>query len=78
MKIQSTVIPRFRRQRGSVVLILVILLVIMTMLAAANSSDLYQLHRELNLLDRRQVGRLEQVSTNAPAAAVAPAKPESK
>jgi Tfp pilus assembly protein PilX len=78
MKIQPLIRSRFRRQRGSIVLILVILLVIMTMLAAASSSALSQLHQELNLLDRRQVGRLDTVSTNAAAAPIGSAKPESK
>jgi Tfp pilus assembly protein PilX len=67
-----------RRQRGSAVLVLLILLVIMTLLAAANSSALLHLRREVNLLEHRQVGRLNATPTNAVAAAVSPAKPESK
>jgi Tfp pilus assembly protein PilX len=53
------------RQSGSVVLVLLILLVIMAMLATANSSTLLHLHRELKLLDQRQVERLNASQTNA-------------
>jgi Tfp pilus assembly protein PilX len=67
-----------RRQRGSAVLVLLILLVIMTLLAAANSSVLLHLRHEVNLLEHRQVGRLNAAPTNAVATAVSPAKPESK
>jgi Tfp pilus assembly protein PilX len=78
MKIQSPIVSRRGCQRGSVVLVLLILLVIMTLLAAANSSALYQLRRELNLLDQRQVVRLNAAPTNAPVVAVSPTPRESK
>jgi Tfp pilus assembly protein PilX len=71
-------VPSRCRQHGSAVLVLLILLVIMTLLAAANSSALLHLRHELNLLDHRQVGRLNAAPTNAIATAVSPAKPEAK
>jgi Tfp pilus assembly protein PilX len=67
-----------RGQRGSAVLVLLILLVIMTLLAAANSSVLLHLRHEVNLLEQRQVGRLNATPAHAVATAVSPAKPESK
>jgi hypothetical protein len=78
MKIQPPINLRRGRQRGSVVLVLLILLAIMTLLAAANSSALLHLRHELNLLEHRQVVRLNAAPTNAMAAAVSPAPLESK
>jgi hypothetical protein len=78
MKIQSPIISRQSPQHGSVVLVLLILLAVMTLLAAANSSALYQLRRELNLLDHRQVVRLSAAPTNATVVAVSPATREAK
>ncbi|MGO8839104.1 MAG: hypothetical protein ACLQAH_17245 [Limisphaerales bacterium] len=78
MKTRPTIVSRRCRQRGSAVLILLILLVIMVMLSAANSSALIHLHGELNLLDHRQVERLNIQSTNTSSTAVAPAQLESK
>jgi len=69
---------RHRRQNGSAVLIFITLLAIMMMLITANSSALLHLHRELKLLDRRQVERLNASQTNATTTAIAPLKPESK
>jgi hypothetical protein len=78
MNIPPPMVSRRRRQRGSIVLVFVILLAIMALLAAANSSALLHLRHELNLLDHRQVGRLNAAPTNAVPTVVAPAPPESK
>jgi hypothetical protein len=78
MKIPRPNVSRRRRQRGSAVLILLILLLIMVMLAAANSSALLHFHRELKLLDQRQVERLNASQTNATPAVIAPVHPDSK
>jgi Tfp pilus assembly protein FimT len=78
MKITPSIFSPHRRQHGSAVLVFVILLAIMMLLAAANSSTLLQLRYELNLLDHRQVGRLNTSQTNATATAVSPARRESK
>jgi Tfp pilus assembly protein FimT len=67
-----------RRQDGSTVLVLITLLAIMVMLATANSKALFHLHREIKLLETRQVGRLNASQTNAVTAAQAPVGPESK
>ena len=71
MNLYLPIISR-RRQRGSVVLALLILLAIMTLLAAANTKALLQLHQELNLLEHRQVVRLNAAQTNAVNTAVSP------
>jgi hypothetical protein len=78
MKIPPSIISRRRRQRGSVVLVFVILLGIMMLLAVANSSALFQLRKELNLLDHRQVVRLNATPTNAVTTAASPAPLVSK
>jgi Tfp pilus assembly protein PilX len=78
MKIQPSIISRRGRERGSAVLVLLILLVIMTLLAAANSSALLHLRREVNLLEHRQVVRLNSTPTNAAPTAASPALPESR
>jgi hypothetical protein len=77
MKIPRPIIS-WRDQRGSTVLVLLVLLAIMVLLAAANSSALDQLRRDINLLEHRQVMRLNSMPTNATAAAVSPAKLESR
>jgi len=76
-------IPRFNRSRshrqsGSAVLIFITLLAIMLMLIAANSSALLHLHRELKLLDQRQIKRLDASQTNAITTAISPEQPGSK
>jgi hypothetical protein len=78
MKIPRSIISRRRRQRGSAVLVLLILLAIMMLLAAANSSALLHLRHELNLLEHRQVVRLNAAPTNTTAVAVSPMLLESK
>jgi len=67
-----------RRQNGSTVLVLITLLVIMVMLATANSKALFHLHREIKLLETRQIQRLNASQTNTVTVAESPAKPESK
>jgi Tfp pilus assembly protein FimT len=67
-----------RRQNGSTVVVLLILLTIMALLSAANTSALIHLHREMKLLDHRQVERLNASQTNAVTAADVPAQPELK
>ena len=54
-----------RRQRGSAVVVYLALLAIMVILSAANSNTLLHLHRELNLLEHRQIKRLNASSTNS-------------
>ncbi len=63
MKIPNS-ISTARRQRGSAVVVYLALLAIMVILSAANSNTLLHLHRELNLLDQRQVKRLNASATN--------------
>jgi hypothetical protein len=65
MKVSRFNLSRRRRQSGSAVLIFITLLAIMLMLITANSSALLHLHRELKLLDQRQVERLNASQTNA-------------
>ena len=65
MKTLLPILSGRHRQKGSVVLILLILLVIMSLLAAANSDALLHLHREVNLLEHRQVERLNAMSATA-------------
>jgi hypothetical protein len=78
MKISRFNLSRRHRQSGSAVLIFITLLAIMLMLITANSSTLLHLHRELKLLDQRQVERLNASQTNVTATAVSPAQPGSK
>jgi type II secretory pathway component PulK len=67
MNISRSILIRRHRQRGSAVVVYLALLAIMVILAAANSNTLLHLHRELNLLEHRQIKRL-----NASAAHVTP------
>ena len=67
-----------RPQRGSVVLILLILLTIMTLLASANSRALIQFHREVNLLEKRQIERLDKAQVGAATNIVSMAQMDSK
>jgi Zn-dependent protease len=78
MKISRSIVSRRYRQGGSAVLVLLILLVIMLMLITANSSTLLHLHRELKLLDQRQVERLNASQTNTTTTVISPAQPGSK
>jgi len=78
MKTTLTDFPQHHRQNGSTVLVLITLLAIMVMLATANSKALFHLHREIKLLESRQVDRLNASQTNTVTAAQAPVLPESK
>ena len=78
MKIPASNVSRRRRQGGSAVVFFIILLAIMLVLITANSSALLHLHRELKLLDQRQVERLNASQTNSTTTAVSPLQPESK
>jgi hypothetical protein len=64
MKIFRPILIRHHRQRGSAVVVYLALLAIMVILSAANSNTLLHLHREMNLLDQRQIKRLNASSTN--------------
>ncbi len=72
MKISRFHLSRLRRQSGSAVVIFIALLAIMLLLITANSSALLHLHRELKLLDQRQVERLKASQTNTLTTAVSP------
>ena len=65
MKISRPILIRHHRQCGSAVVVYLALLSIMVILSAANSNTLLHLHRELNLLDQRQIKRLNASATNA-------------
>jgi len=78
MKIYPANFTRIQHQRGSAVVGMIALLTIMVMLAAANSSALFHLHRELNLLEHRQIERLNTSRTNATVIVVFPATPDQK
>jgi hypothetical protein len=69
---------RHSRQSGSAVLIFITLLAIMLMLITANSSALLHLHRELKLLEHRQIERLSASQTNTITTAISPGQPGSK
>jgi hypothetical protein len=78
MKTSFVDFSKRRRQNGSTVLVLITLLAIMVVLATANSKALFHLHREIKLLEHRQVLRLNASQTNTVTVAESPAKPESK
>ena len=64
MKISCSISAAQHRQHGSAVVVYLALLAIMVILSAANSNTLLHLHRELNLLDQRQIKRLNASATN--------------
>ncbi|MGA9777022.1 MAG: hypothetical protein WBS33_02005 [Verrucomicrobiia bacterium] len=78
MKTSFADFPNRRRQNGSTVLVLITLLAILVILATANSKALFHLHREIKLLENRQVVRLNASQTNAVTVAESPMKRESK
>ncbi|MGO8929017.1 MAG: hypothetical protein ACLQU3_19295 [Limisphaerales bacterium] len=59
-----------RRQSGSAVIVVIALLAIILVYVAGNLRTLYNLNRELNLLERQQTRRLQRAAqtTNAPPA----------
>jgi hypothetical protein len=78
MKIFQSHFNERRRQNGSAVLVFITLLAIMVILATAGSKALFHLHEEIELLEQRQVERLNASQTNTIAVVKSPAKPESK
>jgi hypothetical protein len=64
MNISSSIFAAQHRQHGSAVVVYLALLAIMVILSAANTNTLLHLHREMNLLDQRQIKRLNASSTN--------------
>jgi len=75
MKVSRFNLARRHRQSGSAVLIFITLLAIMLMLITANSSAMLHLHRELKLLNQRQIKRLNASQTNATDRATLPPVP---
>ncbi len=71
---------RRARQRGTAVVVLLAMLAIMMILVAANGRTIFHLQRELRLIERQQVQRLNAAQTNAvivlpPAGAPMPSAP---
>jgi hypothetical protein len=56
---------RASREQGSAVVMFIILLGIMLALVAANGKTLVVLKKDLQLIERRQIQRLERSQTNA-------------
>ena len=63
-----------RSERGSATVIFIALLAIMMILVMANSKSLILLHREVQLLEKQQIKRLDASQTNSAAAG----RPDSK
>jgi len=59
---------------GSATVVFIALLAIMMILVMANSKSLFLLHREVQLLEKQQIKRLDASQTNSTAAA----RPDSK
>jgi len=78
MKVSRFNLSRRHRQNGSAVLVFITLLAIMVILTAANSNTLLHLHRELKLLDQRQIKRLNASQTNATLIVESPARTDPK
>ena len=78
MKVSRFNLSRRHRQNGSAVLVFITLLAIMVILTAANSNTLLHLHRELKLLDQRQIKRLNASQTNATLVVESPARTDPK
>jgi len=77
MKIQRNFFTRQNRN-GSATLIFIALLAIMLLLVVANGKSLFHLHREIKLLEQKQIKRLNASQTNAVAAAQSPIIVETK
>ena len=73
MKIQNRHFVR-ENERGLATFVLIALLAIMVILVMAESSALYHLHRELQLLQQHQIQRLDASQNNS----IAATKPDSK
>jgi hypothetical protein len=63
---------------GSATVVFIALLAIMVILVAANGHALFYLHREIKLLDQKQIKRLDGAQTNAVVAGQPATLPESK
>lgn len=70
----GTASPARAGERGMATFVCIALLAIMLVLVMAESSALFHLHREMKLLEQKQIQRLGASQTNA----VAVTKPESK
>jgi hypothetical protein len=68
MKIQRQPFVR-SHERGMATVLFIALLAIMLMLVMAESRSLFQLHREVKLLQQQQIKRLNASSTNTIATA---------
>jgi Tfp pilus assembly protein FimT len=64
MKIQRQIFPR-KNERGMATLVFIALLAIMLLLVAANGKSLFQLHREIKLLEQQQIKQLNAAQTNS-------------
>ena len=73
MKIHREHLDR-ESERGMATLIFIVLLSIMLVLVMAESSALFHLHREMQMLERQQIKRLDASQTNS----VVMIKPDSK
>jgi len=77
MKIREANFMR-QTERGSATVVFIALLAIMVILVAANGHALFYLHREIKLLDQKQIKRLDGSQTNAVVAGQSTTIPESK
>jgi hypothetical protein len=64
-------------ERGMVTVVFIALLAIMLLLVMANGKSLFHLHREIKLLEQKQIKRLNAAQTNEVAVAQSP-KPGTK
>jgi hypothetical protein len=62
-----------QNERGLVTFVFIALLAIMVIFATAGSRMLFHLHREIQLVERQQIQRLDQSQTNQVAIAQPPA-----
>ena len=67
-----------RSEGGMATVIFIALLAIMMILVLAESRALFQLHREVKLLEQQQVKRLNAAQTNAVPAVTQPPKTETR
>lgn len=57
--------PSRHNEHGMVTLVFIALLAIMLLLVMANGKSLFQLHREIKLLEQQQIKRLNASQTNS-------------
>ena len=77
MKIQRKKISR-RNESGMATFVFIALLAIMMILVTAESRALFHLHREVRLLEQKQIKRLNLSQTNATSVVSLTEKPETK